>query len=191
MRELPNKKRYLELITAFLSIPVLLTVVYLNLTNIQERKKEPEAKEAKNEKVTILPVQIKENGKQPAPKDDKECVAQVPRATLSYPREGETVADNPLHLNLSLEGDGYCSVVWSYRINGARWSDYDDRSIYLYNMDSGSKTLELRIKSIVSGEEKMIVRNFTYRNESTVPTPTSMPTAVPTAVSTQSAVLEQ
>src|SRR3989344_4538950 len=35
---LPDKKKYIELVTASLSVPVLLSVVYINYLNIQERK---------------------------------------------------------------------------------------------------------------------------------------------------------
>lgn len=36
-RDLPDKKRYLEFISAFLSIPVLVTVVVLNLRSLNAR----------------------------------------------------------------------------------------------------------------------------------------------------------
>ena len=38
-RALPDKKRYLEFITAFLSIPVLITVLISNVSNLQNTKK--------------------------------------------------------------------------------------------------------------------------------------------------------
>ena len=36
-RNLPDKKRYLEFITALLTIPVLLTVLWSNLNNLQQK----------------------------------------------------------------------------------------------------------------------------------------------------------
>jgi len=40
-RNLPDKKRYLEFISAFLSIPVLVTVVVLNLRSLQAKNEQP------------------------------------------------------------------------------------------------------------------------------------------------------
>ena len=78
------------------------------------------------------------------------------------------------------DGKKYCSIVWSYRINSGSWSDFSDKDISIFNMESGEKILELKIKSIVSGEEKNISRKFTYKNTQEVPTPTVTVTSTPT-----------
>ena len=60
--KLPDKKRYFELITAFLSIPVLLSVIFVNYFSIQERRNEEE----KNPSPTPAVITIIERQETPA-----------------------------------------------------------------------------------------------------------------------------
>src|SRR3989344_7749339 len=54
-RILPDKKRYLEFITALLTIPVLLTVIYTNWASIRsDKKSETTPTPEKSEKIVII-----------------------------------------------------------------------------------------------------------------------------------------
>lgn len=180
---LPNKKNYLEFITAFLSIPVLLTVVYMNYLSIQEKriKETPTPTVAPTQSVvTIIREKVSDSEPTANPKTDtsdadKECEPGIGQVNIANPDEGSTVSNNPLEIDIAYEQGVFCAVVWSYRINGSNWSDYTDSNIVIYNMPSGEKKLELRIKSIVSGETQTIERNFSYKNTQEVATPTSAP----------------
>ena len=46
-------------------------------------------------------------------------------------------------------------------------------------MDSGKKTLELKVKSIVTGAEKTLIRVFNYENKMQIATPTLTNTPTP------------
>lgn len=177
--KLLDKKRYLEFITAFLSVPVLLTVLFLNYSNIKDRNKTPTTTD-KQPIITIIQQKDSED-KQALPTEGPECIAKVGAIEVTNPEEGATISSNPLTISIDRVDDGkkYCSIVWSYRINSGTWSDFTDKDISIFNMDSGDKTLELKIKSIVSGEERNITRNFTYKNTQEVPTPTPSATATP------------
>jgi len=196
-RTLPDKKKYIEVITASLSIPVLLSVVLVNYLNIQDKRK--------NESITPTPVIEQPQDKTPtiitiirdvstAPTDSAqisgspmptqtppptkaECIKEVGPIDIISPTEGQIVKTNPLEIDINYQQGDYCSVVWSYRINNGTWSEYNDNDILIYNMDSGSKTIELRVKSLASTSSKTLKRTFSYDNTSaTVATPTMTPT---------------
>lgn len=179
-RNLPEHKKYFEVITAFLSIPVLLSVIYLNYSNIQSQKKpqpDPTPQVSQdNRNPTIIVTLPQDDDEQPTP--SAECTPGIGNVEIVSPRENSTVDDNPLEINIDYDPDGYCAVVWSYRINGGRRSDFTDNDIEIYNMESGQKTLELTVKSIVNGEEEILDRNFTYENTNTVPTAPPQPTSM-------------
>jgi len=159
-RGIPNKKPYVEFLTALLSIPVLLTVVLLNLNTLSNKENKSENKS--QEKVFIT---LPGGGSVEAP-----CKEEIGPIEISSPQEGETVLDNPVFVDIIYRQGEYCSVVWSYRINGGKWSDYSDNSIALYNPPSGNIRFELRVKSVVSNENKTLKRNFIYKGKSIVPT---------------------
>lgn len=178
--KLLDKKRYLEFITALLSVPVLLTVLFINYMSIQERSNTKEEKD-KQPIITIVQ-QGNDDEKKPSPTEGPECLPEIGEIDVTNPEDGATISSNPLTITIERVDDGekYCSIVWSYRINSGTWSDFSDKDISIFNMDSGDKTLELKIKSIVSGEERNITRKFTYKNTQEVPTPTPSATATPT-----------
>lgn len=186
---LPDKKKYFEFITAFLSIPVLLSVVYINYLNIQEKTKTDKLSPTPQPTQTVITI-IRDSGAastptKPTPVDsnvsDKECDPGLGPVSIINPEDNETITTNPLEIDVNYEQGTHCSAVWSYRINGGPWSDYGDRDIVIYNLPSGDKKLELRVKSIVSGEEDTITRTFTYKNSQEIPTPTAnnTPTSTP------------
>lgn len=177
-RDLPNKKQYVELITALLSIPVLLTVIILNLNNLRGDKNKG-TQDNRGGSVTIIPIEVDKKDASPAPTQTpqtKECKKEVGPVSILYPEENQTVTNDPVCVDISYKTGDYCGVVWSYRINAGSWSDFTDKSICLYNLPSGDKKFELRVKSIASSDEEVFQRNFIYKS-STSPTTTATDSA--------------
>lgn len=169
---LPDKKRYLELVTALLSVPVLATAVILNFNNLKPKSDTPTPTPTTSERVVyISPAEINEV------EPTEECTKGIAPLEISSPYEGETITDNPVSININYKPGKFCAAVWSYRLDNGRWSDYSDRSIALYNLAKGEVKFDLRVKSIVTGEEKTLTRTFTYDGQSDVnleePTPSS------------------
>lgn len=172
-QKLPERKQYIEFFTAVLTVPVLLTVIILNINNLKATNKKDEPKSEPTVREIVIT--------QPTDKEAKTvtittepCKPGVGTVAISYPEEGDTVSDNPVQFGIKYTPGKYCAVVWSYRINSGRWSDYDDKSVALYNLPSGNVTFDLRVKSVVSGEEKSVSRSFTYSGTSqTTPTASS------------------
>ncbi|MBI4080734.1 MAG: hypothetical protein HY430_03105 [Candidatus Levybacteria bacterium] len=187
VQTLPDKKRYVEFFTAILSVPVLITVIILNVASLRSEKAEKKEPDQKQVIVTIPSVGTKEdtnNDREPTPKEPsptgEQCKKEIGPISISYPEESTRVSDNPVQISISYEKDGtYCAAVWSYRINAGRWSDYDDKSIALYNLPKGDINFELRVKSIVTGEEKVLSRSFTYDGDGSEPKATDTPTVTP------------
>ncbi len=173
-RGLPDKKRYLEFITAFLTIPVLLTVLLNNVSSIQKQNvptPTPVITQVVMSTATPLPMKETISMSQTAtPTQAQECIKEVGPMEILYPTEQDTVSGNPICIEISKQRPNYCSVVWSYRINGGGWSNYTDRTICMYGLSPGVKNMELRIKSIVSGDELILKRTFTVAGEAS-PTP--------------------
>lgn len=175
-RGLPDKKRYLEFITAFLTIPVLLTVLLNNVSNIQKQSNLTPTPTNTSIPMTISPPiptrEILSNTPSSTPAQETACKKEVGPMDILYPNDQDQVSGNPICIELSKQQSNYCSAVWSYRLNGGAWSNYTDRAICMYGLSSGTKKLELRIKSIVSGDELILTRIFTVINDAT-PTPAS------------------
>ncbi len=181
-RGLPDKKRYFEFITAFLSIPVLLTVLISNVSNIRNDNEKPATTPtAVPVTVTVVPatptVGSPVNGTAtPSPTAGQtpvpSCTPGIGEITLNYPTEGSTVTGNPVCLEITRKSAGFCAVVWSYRVDGGSWSEYTDRDICIYGLPPGKKDLDVRVKSIVNGEQILLERTFTVDG----PTPTPQAT---------------
>lgn len=170
-RDLPNKKTYLEFISALLTIPVLLTVIITNVNNLNKNnkpetspKQESQATQPQVKEVIITSPQNPTTTQAPL---NNQCIKKVGPVSIVYPEENQTVTKDPVCIDISYKDDNYCSVVWSYRINGGSWSDFDDNSICLYNLSSGQKKLELKVKSIASSDSTILTRNFTVNNSNT------------------------
>lgn len=183
IKRAPDNKVYIEVITALLTVPVMLTVLITNYNNLTTKKTTSEAVSAvptKTQEVIIktipgnnnsqaqTPPQIANQAQSPATPTPipttgtTQCQKSVGPVTISYPTEGETVSDNPLTIIINHDDNDYCAVVWSYSINGGPWSNYSSNSISLYDMPNGSKQLELRVQSTVSNDQTLLTRNFTY-----------------------------
>lgn len=169
-RKIPDKKPYIEFVTAILSIPVLLTVILLNLNSLTGNKdKETKNTNTAPQTVVVTAPESNNNNANPVPAQE-ECTPEVGPIEISAPEDGEVVTDNPVFVSVNYKQGDFCSVVWSYRINGGRWSDYDDRSIALYNPPPGNIRFELRVKSIVGNDSRTLSRNFTYQGTSIIQT---------------------
>lgn len=173
-KDLPEKKKYVELLTAVLTVPVLVTVIIGNLNNLNNKNKEAQKEQTKVEKQTVYVIPTDKKETTPTLSANVkgtsvECKKQVGPVEITNPDEGEMVMKNPVCIDISYKTGEYCSVAWSYRINGGSWSDYTDKSVCLYNLPAGNKNLELKVKSIASDDEVVLKRNFIYQG---LPTPT-------------------
>ncbi len=189
-RVLPDKKRYLEFVTAFLSIPVLLTVIILNITNLRSRYSKSDAQEpvisTSPQVVTIVekiesspgnPAEIQPQiTPQPSAATPSQCVAEIGPVAIISPAENQIVTDNLVSIDIAYDHQGkYCGVVWSYRLNGGPWSSYTDKSINIYNLENGPKKIDVRVKSLASAAEKILTVNFIYNGAVASPSPSASP----------------
>lgn len=182
-RHLPDKKQYIEFFTALLSVPVLLTVILINLNNLNTKKAAtPAPTPAQQEKTIIVSLPPGNNSNdnprigQTTTQTPEQCNKHLAPVTILSPDEGDTVTDNPVSVGISYDQQDYCSVVWSYRINGGQWSDYGNDSLSLYNLPQGQIKLDLRVKSIVTGQDSTQTRNFIYKGTNVSVTPALSPT---------------
>lgn len=168
-------KPYIEIFTALLSIPLLITVILLNLNALHNSSKNVptptpgEAKVPNSSNFHAAPVGP-DRSVSPSV-DSGECIEALGPVAITSPNENDTVSDNPVTINISYDDSTYCRAAWSYRINGGNWSGYDDRSVALYNLPPGQITFDLRVKSIVTSDEKNLTRKFIYNGRGTVLVP--------------------
>ena len=188
-RILPDKKRYLEFVTALLTIPVLLTVIYTNMVSIREDKKSnttptPE----KSEKIVIIREdENKENEKSNTPtpiptlelsptQSTKECKKEVGPVKISSPSEEEIVQDDLICVKIDYTVGEFCSVAWSYKLDNNKWSDYTSSPFCFSKLDPGKHELDLRVQSVASSDEVTLERTFYIKTkEAPSPTPTPLP----------------
>lgn len=180
--KLPDHKQYVELITATLTIPVLATAVVLNVNNLKPKTATPAATPSTvQEKIIyVSPGDTKDstnNTTTATVPTATQCTKDIAPLTITSPAENDTITDNPVNITIDYDQGNYCSAVWSYRINGGQWSDYDDRSIALYNLPKGIIHFDLRVKSLAAAVERNYSRTFTYAgsNDQLVPTATTAP----------------
>jgi hypothetical protein len=175
--KLVEKKKYLEFFTALLSIPVLITVIILNFNSVQNLKTaKPTDAPQKQGGFFSMPIEKNTNKLSPTTSTNSQtttspCKKQLGPIAITSPEEGEAISQNPVSVNISYDDDSYCAAVWSYRINGSSWSEYDNRSLALYNLPVGKIKFELKVKSIVSKEEQTLTRNFINKAEAITATP--------------------
>lgn len=170
-KELPGNKRYFELLSAVLSIPVLVTVILLNLNNLDNMRSRSIEKEVSPTSTETPPPSSSSSTVTP-----QECIKEIGPVEIITPSENEVIDKDPVCIDIS-HLNKYCSAVWSYRINNGPWSDYTDKSVCIYSLSPGEKKLELRVKSLVSNEQIILKRNFTVSEPSVTPSP--VPTVEP------------
>ena len=183
---LSDKKRHIELITAILSIPMMLTVIFVNYNNIKKNKLATTTE--------TTPIQVIITGNPPVnqnitpnktatatatPTPTKvECKKDIGSVKIISPNEDEIITSDNVCINISTD-DKYCPVTWSYQLNNDIWSDYSDKEICLYNLTVGEKQLKVKIKSTVVDKTVTLERNFIYKtSEATTPTPTVTTTPI-------------
>ena len=190
---LPDKKKYFELVTAVLSVPMIVTVIIVNLNSINRSKQTTTAT------ITSAPIQVvveapaSSSGNINPPKDDKQpkitptvaptatptsiaCKQGVGEVEISSPQEDEVITSDNVCIIISTDSD-YCGVTWSYKLDNGDWSGFSNQNICLYNLSAGKKNLQVKIKSNVVDKTVTLARDFTYK---TAITPTVTPTATPT-----------
>ena len=181
-RELPDKKRYIEVITALLTIPVLVTVIISNVGRIQEDKNQDKiTSSAKENKVIIItqgnkqPPLIQPTTKSEPTQVTKECKKQIGPISITSPKEEEVVESEPVCVQIEYAVGEFCSVAWSYRLDNGKWSNYTSSSFCFSNLSPGKHELDIRIQSVVSDDELTIERVFYYQTKES-PKPTANPT---------------
>lgn len=172
-RSLPDKKQYVEFFTAILSVPVLLTVIILNINNLSAKK--DDAKDTKDTAPIVVTLPADKSNNVVTQVTSSVCKKGIGPISIDSPTANEIVEDNPVQITIDYDQGDYCAVVWAYSINGGRFSDYSSSSIALYNPPSGSIRFQLKVKSVVTGEERVLNRSFSYQG------PTSAPTTTPVA----------
>ena len=187
---LPDKKRYFELLTAVLSVPMILTVILVNMNTINKNK------ETSTSTISTTPIQVVidnpatvssntnppkvtlKTASTPTPTATPtkiECKKDIGEIEILSPQEGEIITSDNVCINISTNKD-YCPVSWSYKLDDGNWSDYSSNNICLYNLSAGKKDLQIKIKSSVVDKTITLERTFTYKNSIT-PTPTTTPTS--------------
>lgn len=174
IKKLKIRKNHLDWVAGALSIPVLLTVIILNLNNLNSQKKDTSPTPTPQEKVIIVPQNTNPTSNQPT---NTSCKKEIGPISITSPKEDETVSSNPVNVIIKYGDASYCSVVWSYRVNNGQWSEYNSNSVSLYNLPNGNIKFDLRIQSTVSQDTDTLTRNFKYQNNSA--TPTLLPSATP------------
>lgn len=175
-QRLPDKKRYFEFVTALLTIPVMLTVLITNVNNLQSQQKSAvptpptaslSAGAGAAPTASPRPTRPSATGTPTPTVNPAQCKREIGPVSIINPDQDQTVTGDPVCIDVAREGSDYCAVVWSYRINGGGWSDYTDKSICLYSLSAGNKHLELRVKSVVTGEERVLERSFAVAGSDT------------------------
>ncbi len=166
-RTLPDKKQYIEFFTAALTVPMLLTVIIINLNNLRSSKQAQPTPTPTQDRPIVVTVPSSTSEKVTPQPSNTACKKGIGQISIDYPEEGSTITDNPIQIDINYHQGDYCAVVWSYRINDGKFSDYDDKSIALYNVPSGTIRFQLKVKSIVTGEEKLLTRTFTHKGNDT------------------------
>ena len=158
IQSIPDRKRYIDFIAALFAIPVMATVLIINVGNLQNKDKGNTPSPESNTIVIETTPQANSTNQVATPQEA--CKKKVGPIEINAPQEGQTVYTNPVNILIRYDDSEYCSVVWSYRINGGQWSEYSSNSISIYNPPQGKITLDLRVQSIASQDQTELRRTF-------------------------------
>ena len=183
---LPDKKKWIDLLVALLTVPVLVTVIVANLNNIK-KKDEVKSEPVPTPQIVVELPREREATPTPSPISPSptatgvNCSGEVSPWEIKKPAEGETVKADPVVVEIEFTKDKeYCVHEWAYRVNESSFTTYSSNPVYLYNMALGPVRLELKVRNKVSGKESSLVRNFIYKEEITAtPTATVTPAVTP------------
>lgn len=176
-RRVRLQKIHLDWFLGILSIPVLVTAIILNWTSLTRQNTPVKSTISPSPQVIVVPQKTTQTI---MPTSSPACTKSIGPISISSPTEAETVSDNPVCITISYPDPAYCSVVWSYRINGGNWSDYNTNSPCLYNLPNGKVQFDLRVTSTVGTDTISLSRSFTYTGATASPTVTPTPTNNPT-----------
>lgn len=176
-------KPVLDYIAALVTIPVLITAIIINVTNLQNKSKATPTPTPVRSSYGNTTIQTVKATTIPQPTSSPNCLPGIGQITIAYPQEGDTISANPTCIDISYQSQNHCGVVWAYRINGGPWSDYSNNSVCLYNMPSGQVNYDLQVKSLVNTDNEIVHRTFQY-SPLVSPTPTSIPTPAPSVTGT-------
>src|SRR3989344_3618098 len=186
-RNLPDKKRYIEFVTAILTVPVLITVIISNVSRINEDKKAANTTPAPTAEKIVIITQKDENdmpeptkalpSEYPSPTDTpQDCKKQIGPIKISSPKEEEIVQKEPVCVTIDYTVGEYCAAAWSYRLDNSGWSDYTSGSFCFSSLPPGKHELDVRVQSVVSDDETTLERTFYYQiKDAPTPNPTSNP----------------
>jgi hypothetical protein len=125
VHQLPDKKRYAELITAVLSVPVLITVLLLNLNNLRKSNQPTPSNASVVQSTSPIPtvsispkitpkVTTKTSVLDPTPtplSTQSPCIKEVGPVTIISPEENEIVTTNPVAIDIERKEKNYCEIV--------------------------------------------------------------------------------
>jgi len=192
---LPDKKRHIELVTAALSVPMMVTIIMVNFFNIKKTNQTAPA-------AASTPIQVivqnpsSTNSANPEPTKDFSpkatgtmtptttptstptptsfaCKKDIGEIEILSPQDGQIITKDNICINISTDSN-YCPVTFAYKLDNSDWSEYTtNNSLCIYNLTAGQKTLQIKVKSTAVDKSVTIQRTFTY--QTTTPTPTSTP----------------
>jgi len=175
VHKLHRAKPHLDYIAALLTIPVLITAIIINVTNLNKSSHTPTPTPASSGVYGNTSIQTIKVSSTPQPTDKPDCIPGIGSISIDSPQTGATVSDNPICINISYLSQNHCGIVWAYRINNGPLSDYSNNSVCLYNVPPGQVTFSLNVKSLVNTDTKSV--SVSFQNAPLVtPTPTSIPT---------------
>jgi hypothetical protein len=164
-----KRKHFLDFLVATLTIPVLLTILITNIMTLQSKSADKTTTTTGGQIVNkeaalknTLPIKTSENTSASVPISSESCKKEIGPINISSPKENEIIVDNPVCITIKYDNENYCSVVWSYRINGGSWSEYSSNSVCLYDVSTKNVKFDLRVQSTVSNEQTSLTRNFVY-----------------------------
>lgn len=180
-KRLPEKKHHIEFLTAILSVPVMLTVIILNLNNLNQQKSATQKQSTDGKIVPIEviinnPSQVVSSPTSFISNTPPSCIKEIGPISILFPRENEVVTKNPVCITIAAQSS-YCPPTWSYRLDNGDWSDYTDKNICIHNVMNGNRTMQLRIKSTASDDTITLQRSFVYQGN-------DLPTTEPTNATT-------
>lgn len=168
-RSLPDKKVYFELLGAVLTIPVLVTVILLNLTNLSGNKKNDPAptpqiirvveKDPSSNTVTSVPADV---GGAQRVSPQAVCKKEIGPVNISSPQEGEVTSKNPACITVAYKTGEYCGIEWAVKVDNGAYSEFASKDVCFYNLSPGSKSVNVKVRSLEGGEELILQRNFVY-----------------------------
>jgi len=185
-----DKKKLIDLIIGFLTIPSLITILILNLNNLKESKTDTSDKTTSNQEKTII-IQNQPTASQSAdnnnlpkpspivfPSPEENCNPNSDSIQIVYPKENQTVHDNPFCISMKIdENDNSCPLEWAYSVNHKPLSAWSSEPICFYDLKNGEVNLKIVVKNKKSGLTKNYEVNFLYEYEEKSPaTPSATPT---------------